>query len=969
MTLTNQVLHDNSLFGFIVEDEGLSYTIKKEALHNPYVFDSLTSNGWDYIEYPYVLKNGTVRSDTLPSKTLVELNLTKMEEQELDDMLVELYPEVTIRSRIKSELKFLPLPETNYVIHTRKDFLQFLDNTYDGLISLNDLRSIIPINYFVAPNALFSVAEYLDKNNSHYREILEKRRTYNLKSFRTMQIALLQLGLSENFDSKQLTNFYFQWGVCGIRLEIFDKTSSQSSHILTINSSVYSLPSPLTYYGTGYIEAGGKICGLTTGDWKLTDSAYVLPRANDFLNMQPPGTIYPASVERQYSEFNSLWIGEDVTYEFNDVSLKITFKNKSQVIPTLRVVDSIFTRSSNLSTKFWNLISGANLYKEVAIRTAMAHITSVATIKYDVSSFKALTLMGCSPISVFKLVSTISHIYDESNDEAPPLAYNYVNGLIEQYFQDIVDTSNEHFTQISEYVIDFINGDKNIDLIQEALLNTSNNFNKTLYHTLLLAIDVLGYTINEMLEEVGTVTLEKPTIEFMRNGKRLFYEIDINRDKLLGYHADTQSYLLQKSKEVAYVIRVKRVYREMAPVGYKQRHIGILFDTICFANNPGAVTRNGSIFEPNSKLLKAYNVELAKYSSFVKQLLEQTYNPYHENYITGNNMISVYFMNSVFNVLETGYTLEVKTIGIPPYQCSQSFRDMLSLSYKDNCCESLYGLTQEVLLSGGQFWWHCVNATLLSHWVVPHKGVTLKECPFQPEWVLKGQYGVSMDTASKWYDKGWLVNPNYPGLSAYYDTNAIITHEIANLVTGMKDYVDYTLEYYFNRMKNLLTTTKDEKFTIPDLIMYEKNPLIVELLGSDYEMNESQLSTVRAYSQGTIVDITHELMLNRSPNLRRMFSTQQQLTSTTFIKNGLVLSLNNVVSSYKTIKAIFHIFPEDKIKAQYIHNRETVLFANGEYIRACDFNKSNLEQFAVLPLSESSYLVEDIYGRQYTVFI
>lgn len=965
MEIIARLMKESEFFGYLIKDGDLIYPVHERALHNSILFKELLKNSWELKTYPYGFYKNSVEIACLPSKQLTEFNFSEMDLQEMDDMLFDILPESIIKSHITTKPEFLPIAEGLNIITTREAFLDFIQDKF----LLDEEMYYLPLNLLVSPEALFSAEEYFSKENRSYRRLIEKRRNLNLYSLKQLQSTFIKMGLSEDFTAKDLINFYFQWGICGIRCEIYDKTSSTSKYVLATSGQYEIMKSTI-----GYVDMSGKVVGYPTDiRWKCEKETKPSPKFDS--------NIEPCTVVAPIINTIELWKGENTLFEIDTTDIRITTNRNIHTLTTLRVKDSLYN-NKNLPMDLWNLKNIEEFYEDLILRLASDCAINNTVIKSDVSSYKALIYMGCSPLSaITRIVNNYELSVETENDDSDEntvLPASTVLNLVKQYLSDNLDDDHMHYTLISNFVSDILDGNVNIDNL--AINNLSNEyFQEKVYNTLKVARKYLDIPLQEIIDSVYNISPTQSGLKFSNNNLILNYEIGEVDSNLTKYKLDLKKYSSEKVDSVVAVIRVTGVYREMAPKGIKQRHLAVRYDVIHLAKCVDRTAIDILSFKKDNSFeeayIKMYNDAVIHIKEFSKSFKDT------ESYIT---QLSSGFLNQLFSIMETGELKFPEDWGIPNLHYEEYVKTMLYARYSENNVESLWALVDNVCNEYGAFYWHCSNAFILPHYVIPHKGVILKEMPFQPAWVAPS----SMEVAASWYEKGWTCCVEGERLIARYDSCALLSHrESSNTISGFK-YKSYTLHSYFERMQKFRNAymqkldssnlsyeelklfeagKNNEPFIIPDLPMYIEYPKLSEIINSEYYVNMNEVTTSSNYTQGTILEFSRDDIMKKSEFARWLDNTSVKVENTIELFTGVKPMLDDVNINSDIVTPLLLKFDKNLERVLHVFNKQKVLFPSSQYIDIKDLFDLDESIFAIKKINNNMLIFEDIHNLRYTV--
>lgn len=201
----------------MLNDEGEEYPVFLKSLHNTIYFQTMLDSGYKLAGLPYdFVKDG---------KSIMELpaEVYAASEKELqmmyDSVGTPIEHEELLSHIDVSVVRGLATPPTNYTIHTREEFIEYLDKCYSKVLE----EDFYPINYFVAPEARFSAIEFTRRENAKYIKVIQDRRTMSLQKFYALVEWLQQFGLTPNASFTDVLDAYFAWGYDGLNMTLVSK--------------------------------------------------------------------------------------------------------------------------------------------------------------------------------------------------------------------------------------------------------------------------------------------------------------------------------------------------------------------------------------------------------------------------------------------------------------------------------------------------------------------------------------------------------------------------------------------------------------------------------------------------------------------------------------------------------------------------------------------------------------------------
>lgn len=205
-----------------------SYPVLIEALGSTVILPELVSSGWQLMELPLKLaKNGT------PLESLPKAEWTPDMEakygQDMYDMLGTPMPMDERRKYLykgTAVIAFASMPSYKY--NTREEFLAYLNSIRAGVPD----EDYLPLNCLVAPNARFTIEEFLMPENRANAAIIASRRNMSFTRYTRLVAFLKKNGLCEVFNSSDFLEAYHKWGVDGVQFATVGAPTVERTNIV-----------------------------------------------------------------------------------------------------------------------------------------------------------------------------------------------------------------------------------------------------------------------------------------------------------------------------------------------------------------------------------------------------------------------------------------------------------------------------------------------------------------------------------------------------------------------------------------------------------------------------------------------------------------------------------------------------------------------------------------------------------------
>lgn len=688
----------------LLNDEGEEYPVFLESLHNTVIFPTLLKSGYGLTGLPYgFVKNG-VTFDSLPVENY---NCTKEEEERMHYSIGRMLPIDELKSHILvEEATGLPTPPTNYTIFTREDLLKYLDAL--SIANLED--DFMPLNYFVAPEARFTIKEYKDIANLKYIQLINSRRDMSLKKFHKLIEALQKINLNANPSPMAVLNAYFAWGVDGLNFKIINMHTESRAFRLTANRNVNAPMSNKTY---GLVDGMGNL--LTPINqrnmiWKLTN------KDPNFVSEITSGM---QADDTRVVEFTSTAKQEVTTLEGVEFNVQYTEEMllmQLQTYPAIRVQSPV--RLGEYIELKYAMPNNKDMLYEYCTMDALAQMLyeyRKPTVR--VSSYDALKIAGCNPKTVFDYIITKYNMSKETvtlTDDAAPQIFDFD---IDNYV-----AGNTVADDVRAFLDDIYNGVFNIDKIAagksiEASVNITNTF-KEIY-----AIhNVMGIALKDIYEKFKSVTPDVRTLTFS-NGE-LNYTMDVSpmNFSINGYKEDIMAYDLDNAKNCTFFTYVTMVAREVGDEA-ANRHVGMEFYIV----NKKYKDVQDVLYElEKSYESKVYtNIpDVTKQAGAMRLVHMFALSRFFEIAFKG----TVTYPNNLGGMIEPALP---STIAVCRKRLERKIENITAY-----CSYTTYTANAQQL----SFNSYCTNAYVTPEYVIPRSNTPIHEVPFYAAWVnWKGQ--------------------------------------------------------------------------------------------------------------------------------------------------------------------------------------------------------------------------------------
>lgn len=753
----------------LLYDEGEEYPVFLESLHNTIIFPTLIESGYVLESLPYgFVKNGVSFTDLPVSKYPLD---AATEELMYNSIGVKL-PMDDIKKHIEVKVaKGLPLPPTQYTIFTREDLLKYLDATREAKSD----DDYMPLNYFVAPEARFTIQEYRDINNLEYIKLIDNRRVMSLNKFTKLVAGLQKIGvLPINYTAMDVLDAYFSWGMDGLQFTTMNRRRESRAFRLTTNRNVNAAIIDKTY---GFVDGAQNL--LTPMNqrqtvWKVTnnDPQYLSTITQ---GMQTNDT---KLIEFSAAAKQNVTILEGA--EFNIQYSEDTLIMQLQSYPSIRVQSPV-SIGEYIDLKLALPNNREALYEYCTIDALAKMIYACRRPHVKVSSYDALTVAGCNPRTVLNYIITKYDMSKEQRVVTEDSAPQIMDFDIDAYLagQNLND-------DIRSFLDDVINGVFNIDEVEQGKSAEASVNTTSVYRELYAVHNVLGISLQEIYDKVKTITPETKSITFSNGELQHTMNVSPLIYATVGYKHDLMNYDLKNAEDCTFFTYVTLIAREVGDERAK-RHVGIEFYLV------------NKKYKPVQEILK----ELASsYESKVYNMI-----PNVTQQAQQMRLVNMFALSRYFEIALNGTITWPKVLGgnVEPAMPSQVQTCRKYLERKIENITAYCSFTARTESSRNlTFNAYCTNAYITPEYVIPRSDAPIKEIPFFAAWFNWKQS--SPQTWQALVNAG-VISPDFEAWECRYAAEEFVIRDLFAL-----DSTDSLLYYYNRANEEIHEYPNDEDF-------------------------------------------------------------------------------------------------------------------------------------------------------------
>ena len=496
----------------LIHDEGEEYPVFLESLHNTIIFPTLIESGYKLTGMPYGFVKDGVHFDQLPTANYAP---TDMETEMMYNSIGVKMSYDDIKSHIDvTEVVGIGTPTTTYTIFTREDFISYLEATEDADLE-EDFK---PINYFVAPDARFSMAEFKQSENFKYVHILEHRREMSLRKFHKLVNWLRSMDLiGATPTAHEVLDAYFAWGVDGLKFVTINRHHEKSAFRLRTNRSVNA---PIVRKTQGFVDGAGNL--LTPQNER--DVVWQLPsKEPEYLNSitQNLGMNDTAVQEFRCNATQDLTILEGTSFNVRYTVDTMVYQGNTHV--PLRVKSPVEIGSFiDLSLALPHNID--KLHEHCSLHALARYLYDMRKPRVKTCSYDVLRIVGANPVTAINYILTK---YNLNKERKATMATNEDEvASVPAYEVDDYVIGKEVPESSRTLLDDIVDGSFNIDNIgraktAEALVSTD-----TVYKELYAVHHVMGISLMDIYEKIKAITENDKTLVFSNGSYQ--HKIDVS---------------------------------------------------------------------------------------------------------------------------------------------------------------------------------------------------------------------------------------------------------------------------------------------------------------------------------------------------------------------------------------------------------------------------------------------------------
>lgn len=708
MILKKRLIVDdsNNPTAVLINDEGEEYPVFLDSLHNTVLFPMLMESGYKLRSLPYgFTKDGQAFGD-LPVEKYTP---TDVELEQMYNAIGVKLPFDEIKSHVEIDVTAEDnTPPTKYTIFTRDELIKYLEAT--EVANLDE--DFLPLNYFVAPEARFTLQEYKSADNHRWISAISNRRVMSLQKFHNL-VAWLQAQhlLGANYSALDVIDAYFSWGFDGLQFQIVAKHRESRPYRLSPNKNAMAMAIRKTQ---GFIDGAGNM--LTPQNekdvvWKLgsSDPGYINEVTNGL------GVNDTRVVTYQCNTKQDITIIEGVQYNITYSTDMLLMQQ--QTYPPLRV-KSPTDISDYLSLTMALPTHMEELYTNVTLRALARMLYDKRRPTIVTSSYDALTAVGAGPLSAIDYILTkydLTKVRDgettkaKSEDEAQEIPTQIIEAYLDG--ESVSDYA-------ASFIEDIVAGNFSIDNIGAGKDLEANVNLDSVYSALYAVHNVMGISLQDIYDQIRQIQPNDKTIVFSNGTYRHVMEVSQLKYSVNGYLRDVQNYDIQCADECNFFTYVRMIAREVGNDNCR-RHVGIEFDMVNRSKK--------RVRELLDQIVAMYE---EKVYNTIPDVVKQT---------QALRMKNVFALSRYFEIAYKGTITWSKALGGQSIVATAEQRET-AIAYLEHKIESTVAYCNFTVNSFSaqtlSFNAYCANAYITPQYVIPRSPTaTIPELPFWTAWM------------------------------------------------------------------------------------------------------------------------------------------------------------------------------------------------------------------------------------------
>lgn len=1024
MKIKNKIVDNGNTFGYLIQDGAIEYPIKEAGLWVESIVTELLNSGYELrnLPYDYYTPDNTPISG-LPTVELNDLNITDDDQINMEDMLVGRYSEAVMMTKLKvleaDKRAYKKFRKCKILINTREELEDFLKKR-KAISNSFDAKFILPLNSFVADEALYTPEEYFEASEE-IKDAIAATQKLSYYQFRELVKIFIEMGLKKDYTAKDFADMYMSFGVPGMKVKCTSISSEFSKFTfgstpdyaaITFKGSKPDTNSYVEDEVLTYLQSDGtwmKNANTGSGEWTPTMS--VEDMQLKALELQKLGNyIVPLRVRsRSKIEITTMQCDDaEISYIDNYMVIK-----GQGTLSSSRTIISVTEpgSSKDLEPAYFNIYK-SNLKERIENEVLSRYIGILTTEQSDGSTFKVLQTLGVNIRGALNYILSkdrnaaefslnpidsenhidISTMTDKQIEEAGGMQPGKFAMETKRFLRDEMPESATYYETIDYIVRSVLDGSLNTDSIRGGIMSDAAAQRSNSYIDYIeIARKYLGLSFERIYNIIKDVTAATPYVEFTGEGLSMRMPIKPINNKALAWKADSNVLKQRQINEASKFCYVTRVISELTTRRTLGRSVAVEMQMIDLAD----ATTNRTIPPIIDKLYNwCIDIIDANY------LETDPTNNQLKGYVRG------VVIDNLFRIVKTG---EFK---VPPLFNKPSGDDPIVLDFTAPIVrhpladedDSIAGANSRLLIkdaltrviestsilsdftvnASGKFVIYVTNASITSTGVIPRVGFEIPEVALTTCWMnVAGESGklrlqiMERDKLMPEYLLKIMKSGNYRCLETEYaDVHFPVKKSFGSDTIISANSVPGNLYNYMRNAQRELDEQNENdeyngKFQNPTMPLLLEYPKLADygFTDMDTEQDGEKVNGKYQYRVVPCGTLTRESALARFPKARELFeisNTNKQLTGEIVkvsILDGLLpedIMESDVIEALAPIKGEPALYADD--------NNNTIVFMNGDVINANDIDEAYRKGiYQITRLSGIHYIVGSIKGSYISV--
>ena len=903
MDIKRLLTRGGQVFAAEIKDGSEQYKVLIEALGNTVILPALVADGWKLSSLPLSLQKNGIPLEDFPK---MEYSPTPQEELDMYDLMGTAMSMEERRTYLSVEdVKTIETAKGSYTINTREELLNFLTS----ISSVKLPTDFLPLNYFVHPSARFSLEEYNSVENREYVRIIEKRRRLSLQQFNNLRAWALANGLKKDYSALDLMSFYFQWGICGLSLNVLSKKREERFSMQDMGYN--GMPTDMTYNGATtratYVYDFGLVDRFQNEYRKPGTERYQLLDSKTAVQVSQALSDDETAVVRvrmPQGEWVEEWSAIEANVAFNERFLSIGETVYTSLSPT--------GNYGIIHPRFWNMSTADEMNDDMYLHAIAEEFIERRRIKVSVSSFQALCESGCSPLAALLYMRDKMGLLTkgplDTDEESLVLA---TDEIIDYLRGEDVDPER------AAIIEDMMNGVVNIDKVANGIESDANQTTDKLYSQLYCIHHILGIPIRTIYEKIRDFDYSSSTpVKFSDGTISVTLRSKPIDAAYRGFIADKQAYRLKQVETATNYLWVTSVARELGPEE-ATRHVAVCGYTATQSSRTEAII---------AELEDIYRE--ATLENVPDPAVREAYDVYSR----------CFAVDAWFSGAMRGFYVFPKEISKEVIRIDDATRKLWRSAIEGPKVETTTLLADNaVYYELGTWHWYCVNAIIQPYEVVPRKTYRIKETSLAAVW-----YDTStLDFYPELLKRG-LVEPGMQPWSML-TFSAPVFRSIPQLAVSLTEYYDKSQLFVdnFDRRFHLAAPPHPLELSYPKLAQDEDLITYVVVTPSDDYKYKVGTGKVLEHKETTV-----EGVVATKPPIQFF----KRLTAEDFFFTGGKVA-----------------YPVNVGKEHITVGDGNTLFVDDHLLSAADVGSLDPSKYPVTHMYGRKYLVCDVLGALWTV--